>query len=296
MKSFFPWWAKIAGKVVLSRLPVSGRTWQQLGLFVPGSMLDPDYVISVYNQHFSNLHAMCDDIHYLEFGPGDSLATCIIAWAHGASGGYLVDNGAYASEDIRCYYPLIKNLMSIGSRRDISCLMDCKNVEEIVSATNCRYMQGGLESLKSIEDECVDLVFSQAVLEHVRLAEFFDVTKELYRIQKISGIGSHRIDFKDHLGGSLNSLRFSTDLWEKDWFAFRSGFYTNRIRFSQVLSQFESAGFIVEVAEREMWDQLPLRKDRISRDFINIEDTDLLTKGANIIVRKPLGINEKDSL
>ena len=287
MKRFLPWWAKIASKVVLSRLPVSGRIWQKLGLFVPGSMLDPDYVISVYHQHFSNLRAVHDGIHYLEFGPGDSLATCIIAWAHGASGGYLVDNGAYASEDIRCYYPLIKKLMSIGSRRDISCLMDCKNVEEILSATNCRYMQSGLESLKSIDDECIDLVFSQAVLEHVRLAEFSDVAKELYRIQKISGIGSHRIDFKDHLGGSLNSLRFSANLWEKDWFAFRSGFYTNRIRLSQVLSEFESAGFVVEVSGTEMWDQLPLRKDQMSKEFIGMEDTDLLTKGANIIVKKP---------
>jgi len=287
MKRYLPWWAKIAGKIVLSRLPVSGRTWQKLGLFSPGSMLDSNYAISVHNQHFADLHAVYEGIYYLEFGPGDSLATCIIAWAHGASGGYLVDNGAYASEDIQCYYSLIKRLISIGSRRDISCLMDCKNVEEILSATNCKYMQSGLESLKSIEDECIDLIFSQAVLEHVRLAEFFDVTKELYRIQKISGIGSHCIDFKDHLGGSLNSLRFSTDLWEKDWFAFRSGFYTNRMRLSQVLFQFESAGFVVEVAKAEMWEQLPLRKDQISGEFVNLEDTDLLTMEANIIVKKP---------
>ncbi len=286
LKQNIPWWLKIAGKVVLSRLPLDGSTWQRLGLFVPGSMLSHDYAISVYNQHISGLCTMHEGMHYLEFGPGDSLATCIIAWAHGASGGYLVDNGAYASEDIQYYHSLIKRIIRMGSRRDVSLLMDCNNIDEILSATNCTYMQSGIESLKSIEDECIDLVFSQAVLEHVRLAEFFDTASELYRLQKLSGIGSHRIDFKDHLGGSLNSLRFSTGLWEKDWFAYRSGFYTNRLRISQVLAQFESVGFLTEVIKSEMWDQLPIRKDQISPDFMNLGDVDLLTKGANIVVKK----------
>jgi len=36
-----------------------------------------------------------------------------------------------------------------------------------------------------------------------------------------------------------------------------------------------------------MWEQLPLRKDQISGEFVNLEDTDLLTMEANIIVKKP---------
>ena len=47
-----PWWAKITGKVILSRLPVSGRVCQKLGLFSPGLMHRPDYAISVFDAHY----------------------------------------------------------------------------------------------------------------------------------------------------------------------------------------------------------------------------------------------------
>jgi hypothetical protein len=33
-----PWWAKIAGKLVLSRLPVEHALWKRLGLFQYGAM------------------------------------------------------------------------------------------------------------------------------------------------------------------------------------------------------------------------------------------------------------------
>jgi len=216
----------------------------------------------------------------------DSVATCIVAWSDGSAGGYLVDYGAYASNSMDDYYPLIEKLIAMNPARDITGLLNCKNVAELLEATGCIYMENGLDGLKEIQSNSIDLVFSQAVLEHVRLSEFSHVCRELYRVQALSGIGSHSIDFKDHLGGSLNSLRFPQDLWEKDWFAFNSGFYTNRLRCQEILSEFEQVGFHVDILEQEMWESIPLNRKQLDARFSSMKDADLLTKGVKIITRK----------
>lgn len=285
-KNNVPWWVKIAGKILLKRLPLKGWMWQKIGLFVPGNMLEADYAISIYNQHIPSLNKNGEEWFYLELGPGDSVATCIISWSDGAAGGYLVDYGAYASQKMDDYYSLIEKLIATNPARDITDLLSCKNVAELLEATGCVYMEDGLESLKKIQSNSIDFVFSQAVLEHVRLSEFTEVCRELYRIQAGSGVGSHCIDSKDHLGGSLNSLRFSQDLWEKDWFAFKSGFYTNRLRCSEVRCQFEQAGFDIDLFEQEMWDAMPLDRNQLDSRFSSMQEDDLLTKGIKIITRK----------
>ncbi len=78
-----PWWVKIGAKVVLSRLPFSPRTWQRLGLFSPGGMEDADYARGVFESHFEAAGPLPEGFTYLELGPGDSLATAVIARARG---------------------------------------------------------------------------------------------------------------------------------------------------------------------------------------------------------------------
>lgn len=286
LKRNVPWWAKIAGKIVLKRLPLKGWMWQKIGLFVPGSMLKSDYAISVFQQHISHFDENSEGWYYLELGPGDSIATCVVAWSYGAAGGYLVDYGAYASCDMTVYYSLIKKIMLMNPKRDMSGLLDCKNNAELLEATNCVYMEHGLDDLKKIKSNSVDFVFSQAVLEHVRRSEFRTFCRELYRVQSSSGVGSHSIDFKDHLGGALNSLRFSHSLWEKEWFAFNSGFYTNRLRYTELVTMFEEMSFNVDTVEREMWEKVPLRRKQLNLEFASMQEDDLLIKGAKIIMRK----------
>lgn len=92
----------------------------------------------------------------------------------------------------------------------------------------------------------IDFIWSQAVLEHIRKSEFLDTMLELHRILRPNGVCSHVVDLKDHLGGALNNLRFSEKLWESNFMA-SSGFYTNRIRYSEMLDIFHQAGFSVEV-------------------------------------------------
>ncbi len=286
LKRALPWWAKIAAKLVLARLPITKRTWQRLGLFSPGSMLDADYAIEVFDVHFRLAKGLRPGFSYLERGPGDSLATAFVARARGAAGGWLVDAGAYASRSPEVYRALIDMLETEETAGLLAPLTHCNSAGELLNAAGCSYGEDGLESLKHIPDGSIDFIFSQATLEHIAKADFAETCRQLYRIQKPGGYGSHQIDFKDHLGGSLQSLRFSEQLWEAPWFARQSGFYTNRLRLSQMIAQFEDAGFTIEVVSRESWPVPPLAPAKFDRAFAALTQHDILTKGVMVRLAK----------
>ncbi len=289
LKRALPWWAKIAAKLVLARLPVPKHTWQRLGLFSPGSMLDADYAIEVFDSHYLRAKGLRPGFSYLELGPGDSLATAIVARARGAAGGWLVDAGAYASRSPEIYRTLIAKLETADTRAALAPLTHCTATDDMLAAAGCTYVEDGLESLKNIPDNSVDFVFSQATLEHVAKQDFAETCRQLHRIHKPGSYGSHHIDFKDHLGGSLQSLRFSEALWEAPWFARRSGFYTNRLRLSHVIAHFEDAGFSVEVILRKRWPQTPMGSYKYHREFAALTLRDILTREALLRLRKDGG-------
>lgn len=289
-RTIMPWWAKIAGKLVLSRLPFSGRIWQRLGLFSPGFMLDPDYAIAVFRRHHQRAGNPAPGFRYLELGPGDSLATAAVAWAHGASGGWLIDAGAYAARDIALYQPLFRRLAEMRNEqalpRDAADLQGCRSIDDMLRLTGCTYREDGLTGLRDVPPDSIDLVLSQATLEHVPRTEFAATMIELHRVVKPGAVASHQIDFKDHLGGSLNNLRFTDQTWERPGFAPRSGFYTNRLRLSEVIAAMQAAGFTVDIRERLRWDAIPLPREQLAPQFQSLSDDDLRTSGAALIARK----------
>jgi len=281
-----PWWAKIGAKVAIARLPLPMKAWHRLGLFVPGSMRDPDYAIRVFELHWQRGGRPSPGFTYLELGPGESLATAIVAWAFGAGGGTLVDADDFAVRDMAAYRPLIERLSRRKAVRDVGALRDCPSFRALLNAVNADVLTGGVKSLDALAADSVDLDFSQAVLEHVPLAEFGALAAALHRVQKRHGVGSHQVDFKDHLQNSLHNLRFSERLWEKPWFAKRSGFYTNRLRLSAMTSAFEAAGFAVAVPERHRWAEAPLPRGALAPAFRTASDDDLRTSGAVLMLTK----------
>ena len=80
-----------------------------------------------------------------------------------------------------------------------------RGIEGILKYMGSSYYTDGLASLKSLKKNSFDLIYSQAVLEYVRLHEFKDTMIECYKLLKPSGRMSHVVDFKDHLGG-LNNM------------------------------------------------------------------------------------------
>ncbi|MCT7968518.1 class I SAM-dependent methyltransferase [Laspinema sp. D1] len=281
-KKYIPWWAKIGGKVILSRWPTSYHVWKNFSLFEHGSMQKPAYAYSVFKQHFDVIQPPTGFIS-LELGPGDSLFSAIVAKAFGGSSSYLVDTGDYATQNIESYKIMADFLYKKGLAVD-PVWTDWQSVSDVLKSCSADYLTSGLSSLKSIPDNSVDFIWSQAVLEHIRKHEFLALMKELRRIIKTTGSCSHVIDLKDHLGGNLNNLRLSEKFWESD-FMVKSGFYTNRIRYSEMLDLFQKANFKVSSIEMKKWKKLPTARQNLALPFRNILDEELLVSEFSTILQ-----------
>lgn len=285
MKANLPWWAKIGAKIVLARVPVAYGFWQRLGLFRHGFMDTAAYALNVFDAHVKRAGLDKADLKgmtILEMGPGDSVATAVIAYAHGASA-ILVDSGAWAKNAPEAYLALCRLLESRGL--PVPDLSQCGTLEDLLRACSARYLTEGLTAWRSIEEESVDFIFSQAVLEHVRKSDFLATQVACYRALKRGGVASHRVDLRDHLGGALNNLRFSEKIWESPFFA-DSGFYTNRLQMSDILCLSEQAGYRVALLGVNRWQSLPTPKERMHSQFSSLADSALNVSGFDVVLRK----------
>ena len=94
------------------------------------------------------------------------------------------------------------------------------------------------------------------------------------------------VDFKDHLGGGLNNMRFPSSFWELNWFALESGFYTNRMRLSEIILICEEIGFTVHVKSSKRWTSLPIKRTQLASEFYDLSNDDLLTSGSHLVMNK----------
>ena len=95
---------------------------------------------------------------------------------------------------------------------------------------------------------------------------------------------SHVIDFKDHFGGGLNNLHISSNLWEREWFASKSNFYTNRLRYSEMVKVCEDLGFTVKVVEVIRYATIPIKRKYLAREFLGLSDDDLSISEAHLVM------------
>ena len=283
-----PWWLKIILKIILARLPMNIHTfWRRIGMFRHGSMDKSSYAIS-------NFHALldygeinskqCQGKTILEVGPGDSIATGVIAANYGMQS-ILIDVGSFATKQLKVYQN-ISNELKHSSDGCID-LGSVTSFQQILAKCRTKYLIEGTSSLAKVDDNSVDIVISQACLEHVSKKEFTYFVEELYRVTATGGSHIHSIDFKDHLGYSLNNLRFSDSFWESDLVS-SSGFYTNRLRFSEMIKIFIGAGFDVVKEKTELWDVLPLEVHKFHEDFHDYELEDFRIKEAVVVLLKNL--------
>ena len=283
LKQRLPWWAKIWAKVMLARVPMAYGFWQRMELFRHGYMDSASYATDVFDSHVvrAGLEGRLRDKTLLEIGPGDSIATAIIACSFGGRA-ILVDSGPYARSDLQDYLPLCELLRARGLQPpDLSW---ARTLQDVLSVSGARYLTEGLASWRRIPSASVDFVFSQAVLEHVRKHEFFSTQQECRRVMRAGAIASHRVDLRDHLGGALNNLRFSARIWESPFFV-RSGFYTNRVQCGAMLTLFEAAGFQVELGEIRRWPALPTPREALAAPFRDVADDELRIAGFDVLLR-----------
>jgi len=269
-----PWWSKIIFKIILSRLPINYGQWVKMKVFRHGNIDNLWSPCKKFLLHFNNGYPeeKPQKFYCLELGPGDSVASGVIAKGLGASKTYLVDVGEYATHDIDYYRALCREMKK--HNMPAPDLTGVNSFKDLLKVCNIEYLTDGISSLSTIPTSSIDFIWSHSVLEHVRKNTFSDVVSEFRRVIVDTGRMSHNADLKDHLGGALNNLRFPERFWESDFMA-NSGFYTNRIQHQDMLCQFKKGGFNIVKNEVARWDKLPTEISRMDSLFKNISVDEL---------------------
>jgi len=139
------------------------------------------------------------------------------------------------------------------------------------------------EESSLLERESIDLVFSQAVMEHVENVP--DSYKTLYAWLSPGGIMSHQIDYKSH--GLAKDWYGHWTISDLQWKLIRGNrpYLINRLPHSAHIALMEEAGFqIVGVKKIE---SSPLSRNDLAGRFKDLTDEDLATSGALIQAVKP---------
>jgi hypothetical protein len=261
-----PWWAKVALKLAASRLPISHDRFARLGLFRHSFATDERRVVTGVQhdvERFRRCHGRLPR-RILELGPGEITAKCITYAGLGIEETIFVDAGDYGPRDLSSYVQAADQAKRLGAA--VPDLRGAVDRDDVFRRCRTTYLTEGLTSLRSIADSSADMVVSDQVLEHVRLADLGPVLAELARITAKGGLGRHGVEFHDHLGGRLQNLPFPPWLWEADWFA-RSGFYTNRVSASRLLDLVSDAGFGATILYRLIWSAPPIERRRIAAEL-----------------------------
>ncbi|MDA2921967.1 methyltransferase domain-containing protein [Patescibacteria group bacterium AH-259-L07] len=292
LKTLLPWQIKMFIKICFSQLGMTDFLLKTR-VFRHGEMDNLNYAFNVFEKHFLRAKKYLpkeQGFTVLEIGPGDSLFSAIIAQAYGASFTYLVDVENFAKEEMSEFGKMIDFLKQKGLR--VPKIPAGTQTKDLSTIYHYRYLTNGLNSLRTIPSNSIDFIFSTATLEHIHKNEFLKTMRELKRILKTNGICSHEVDLKDHLGSSLNNLRFSEKLWERD-LIYNSSFYTNRIRFSDMLNVFKKAGFKYQILKIKKFDRMPLARNKLSFQFRSLPEEDLLTSGLEVLLfpDSSLGVN-----
>ncbi|MBK5961872.1 hypothetical protein CCR97_27225 [Rhodoplanes elegans] len=282
--SQLPWWVKMGAKLGLARLPVPYGFWKKLGIFRHGEMMVPERAISAFESHFADATTRADPpagFHCLELGPGDSVLSGFVARGFGAGRAWLLDAGPFAETGIEGVRDL-RDLLAARGRPLPAISAD--TLAQAMQQANIVYLTEGTRSMAEIPDASIDFTWSQVVLEHVYRADFSLLMRELRRVMKPGAIGVHSIDFRDHLGGGLNNLRFPDEIWEQPKFR-DSGFYTNRIRPREMIGLMQAEGFSVDVIGQQRWPSLPLPRDRMAPQFALFADEDFMVCEIRVVMR-----------
>ena len=214
------WKLKIVAKIILSRLPVDYRNWSKVNIFKHGDMDNYEYAVNVLKKHVIHLGVEKGRAWKgIEIGPGDGVMSALLTPIVYGGSVDLVDAGNFINKDIDVYKEHLDKYVDLNPEYNFSGLDFSQGIDGLLKSANSKYYSQGLVSLKLMNSESYNFIFSHAVFEHIRKHEFVDTIRECYRLLTPQGVMSHVVDFKDHLGGGLNNMRFSSSLWESEWFA-----------------------------------------------------------------------------
>lgn len=189
-------------KGLLSHLNITISSSQFNGKGVRFGENKTENLYYIWKRHCKNHNKQYDTL--VEIGPGDTIGVGMIALLSGTNKYYAVDTVHHkrsVEQDLLMLDKIIRFLQQNQNlEKDFS--IDFSRLEKVkeaikVSCTNPTMIEFVVPwSKEKIPAKSVDLIFSQAVLEHV------DNIEKLYEVQaywlKEGGITSHQIDLKSH--------------------------------------------------------------------------------------------------
>lgn len=291
------------------------NAWRQRRASTGGSD-SARYCYSVWFRHLTMLDRWGFKIsgaHIGELGPGDSLGVGFAALLSGADRYVGLDIVPYSAkanlekmfdELLSLYtkeervpdnreFPFVRPRIDsyefprdVVDRRDIS-----TKAEEIRNQLKSGLNRGSLlgyrvpwMSLPQIDQASLDLIFSQAVLEHV------DSLEETYRAMfawlKPGGYASHVIDFRAHGRSPFWNGHWAYSDWQWNLVRGKREFLLNREPLSTHLILAKKVGFELLLTQR---DQAPhgLEVPALAPRFRKMDATDALTSGVLLVLQKP---------
>lgn len=249
--------------------------WQEGAAFAP-------YALRVFRNLESHL-AKVDvelgpELAVCELGPGDSLCLAALIAARGARYVGVDPWGPTLEPDL---YLLAEAYLKEQAGIDTSRWVDASRDPVQLASTIQRETKS-----EALPSEAFDLVFSVAVLEHVR--EPRQALSETLRLLRPGGYALHQIDYEDHRGrgaAGWDFLRFSEAEWERMHEGELARDYTNRLRHSHWRRLVDELGFeVVEVAFQPV---APPRGLEVHADLGSLSPDDLEIQSAHFVLRKP---------
>lgn len=232
------YYVKFLIKYVLLRIKSDYFFWKKLGVFDHGKMNEAKYSIGTFNFFYEvftkKLGISFEEITIVEIGPGDSVALGVLSKLRGARRSFLIDSGNFATKDMKFYSELIGQELSMDS------------FDEMLVRFDINYGTLGLNSLRRIADNSVNLIISNAVLEHIAPEMLLLYISEFTRVLGTEGVMIHRVDYRDHLTGGKFHKSLPGFLSNSDFYL-NSIMYLNKLQEDDYFKIFAKNGFQVQV-------------------------------------------------
>ena len=256
-----------------------------------------------------------------ELGPGDSLGTGLAAILSGAARFYALDILPYADsgQNLRVFeelvelfkarspvpgndefpdlkppledYPFPSWILSEALLKESLAAKRLEAIRQILKNTERKPVPGGLEiryfvpwcDPGVIQEQSLDMIFSQAVLEHV--TDLSLAYGAMSRWLKPGGWMSHQIDFKSHGTSKYWNGHWRYPSWAWDMITGKRKYFLNRQPCSVHLALHREHGFEI-TGELRYAATETLSRHQLASPFRNFSEADFSTSGVLIQSRK----------
>jgi len=293
-----------------------------------GGTISSRYCYSVWMRHLIKAHEAGLNIRLnkiAELGPGDSLGIGLCAVLCGVREYYALDTKSHANSE--CNNRILEELVRMLNRREAipdeaefpfispslkehsfpHHILADDILSESLHPDRLAAIHKALHDTRSTDvvhiayvapwqgvrldgpwGGTLDMVFSQAVMEHVEKVD--TIYAALHSWLRTGGFMSHTIDYKSH--GYTRDWNGHWTIPEFLWKIVKGNrpYLINRLPHSTHIKAMKKAGF--RIVDEIKKDSAPLARHKLSDKFRNLSDDDLLTSGAFIQAVKVLADQE----